>query len=149
MNAQYCIDLSPLLACDIRNVIRSFTPIGADQLYETLEEFFEAEEGEERRAKREDLALLLHVGADVDGFINNNIVLIKAVLATSLEATKILVEAGVGVGVRDSDGDSLLHMSGIAFEITEFLVSCGADVNRGPSTLKKLVRGLQLRNIWY
>uniref|UniRef100_A0A0G4F8J8 Uncharacterized protein n=1 Tax=Chromera velia CCMP2878 TaxID=1169474 RepID=A0A0G4F8J8_9ALVE len=132
MNARCCMDLSLLLACDIGNVIRSFAPVGADQLHETLDEFFgaeEGEEGEERRVKREDLALLLHMGADVDGLVDGDTALMKAVLATSLEALEMLVEAGVGIGVRDSNGDSVLHVAGIPFEIAEFLVSSGMDVN--------------------
>uniref|UniRef100_A0A0G4HLH2 Uncharacterized protein n=1 Tax=Chromera velia CCMP2878 TaxID=1169474 RepID=A0A0G4HLH2_9ALVE len=102
MNARYCMDLSPLFACDIGNVIRSFVPIGADQLYETLDEFFK-QKSWRRRVKREDFALLLHVSADVDRLVDGDTALMKAVLATSLEAVKILVEAGAGVGVRDSD----------------------------------------------
>uniref|UniRef100_A0A0G4H8M5 Uncharacterized protein n=1 Tax=Chromera velia CCMP2878 TaxID=1169474 RepID=A0A0G4H8M5_9ALVE len=129
MNARYCMDLSPLFACDIGKVIRSFAPVGADPLHERLDAFFQAEEGEEKRAKREDLALLLRIGADVDGLVDGETALIKAVLAPSLKTVKILVEAGAGVGVRDSDGDSVLHMAGIAFEIAEFLVFYGADVN--------------------
>uniref|UniRef100_A0A0G4HG12 Uncharacterized protein n=1 Tax=Chromera velia CCMP2878 TaxID=1169474 RepID=A0A0G4HG12_9ALVE len=111
MNARYCMDLSPLFACDIGNVIWSFTPIGADQLDETLEEFFEAEESEERRAKREDLTLLLHMGTDVDGLVNGQTAVIKAMRVTSLEAVKMLVEAGAGVGVKKSNGNSALHIT--------------------------------------
>uniref|UniRef100_A0A0G4F2I3 Uncharacterized protein n=1 Tax=Chromera velia CCMP2878 TaxID=1169474 RepID=A0A0G4F2I3_9ALVE len=133
MNARCCMDLSPLFVCDIGNVIRSFAPVGADQLHETLDEFFEAEnweEGEERRAKREDLALFLHVGVDVDRLVDSQTALIKAVLATSFEAVKILVKAGAGVGMRNySAGNSVLYIGGITFEIAEFLVSGGADVN--------------------
>uniref|UniRef100_A0A0G4I1L2 Uncharacterized protein n=1 Tax=Chromera velia CCMP2878 TaxID=1169474 RepID=A0A0G4I1L2_9ALVE len=128
MNASCRMDLSPLFAYDISNVIRSFTAVGADQLHEKLDEFFEAEAGEERRAKREDLTLLLHVGVDVDGLVDNDTALMKAVQAISLEAVKILVEAGAGLGVRKSNGSSVLHIAGITFEIAEFLISCGGDV---------------------
>uniref|UniRef100_A0A0G4I860 Uncharacterized protein n=1 Tax=Chromera velia CCMP2878 TaxID=1169474 RepID=A0A0G4I860_9ALVE len=132
MNARYCMDLSPLFTCDIGNVIRSFAPVGAEQLYEMLDEFFEVEkweEGEERRVKREDLAFLLHVGVDMDGLVDSETALIKAVIATSFEAVKILIETGAGVSMRNSISNSALHIGGIAFEIAEFLVSCGADVN--------------------
>uniref|UniRef100_A0A0G4HEB4 Uncharacterized protein n=1 Tax=Chromera velia CCMP2878 TaxID=1169474 RepID=A0A0G4HEB4_9ALVE len=132
INARCCMDLSPLFVYDIGNVILSFVPIGADQLHEKLDEFFEADGEEERRAKREDFALLLHVGADVDGVVDNDTALIKAVKAydggLGLEAAKILVGAGVGVDVRNSASNSALHVGTIVFEIAEFLVTCGGDV---------------------
>uniref|UniRef100_A0A0G4HR72 Uncharacterized protein n=1 Tax=Chromera velia CCMP2878 TaxID=1169474 RepID=A0A0G4HR72_9ALVE len=94
-----------------------------------LDEFFDVGEGEETRAKREDLTLLFYVGADVHGLVDGQTALTKAVLATNLEAVKILVETRAGLGTRSSDGNSTLHISGIAFEIAEFLVSCGKDMN--------------------
>mmetsp|Transcript_41252 Transcript_41252/g.81372 ORF Transcript_41252/g.81372 Transcript_41252/m.81372 type:complete len:171 (+) Transcript_41252:173-685(+) len=65
LSLYYRIDLEPLFALDIGNVIRSFQVVSAEVLREAFNAFMETGE----REKREDLELLLKVGAEIDSFV--------------------------------------------------------------------------------
>uniref|UniRef100_A0A0G4HFR7 Uncharacterized protein n=1 Tax=Chromera velia CCMP2878 TaxID=1169474 RepID=A0A0G4HFR7_9ALVE len=65
LNLYYRMDLEPLFTVDIGNVIRSFQAVLAEVLREALNAFMETGE----REKREDLELLLKVGAEIDSFV--------------------------------------------------------------------------------
>uniref|UniRef100_A0A0G4FGZ4 Uncharacterized protein n=1 Tax=Chromera velia CCMP2878 TaxID=1169474 RepID=A0A0G4FGZ4_9ALVE len=133
MSLCYRMDVEPLFALDIGNVIRSFQAVMAETLREALNKFMET--GEKR--KREDLELLLKVGAAVDAVVEvpevaqaggreeerggqrilQETALMRAVDFGSLEAVKILVGAGAGLevpregGGNQGDGNTALDVA--------------------------------------
>uniref|UniRef100_A0A0G4FBK7 Uncharacterized protein n=1 Tax=Chromera velia CCMP2878 TaxID=1169474 RepID=A0A0G4FBK7_9ALVE len=128
VNLYYKMDLSPLFECDIAHKIRSFQVVTPEALNEALEAFLVT--GDE--AKRDDFMLLLRVGAQIDGLIEDQTALLRAVEFDNLEVVKILVGEGAGLQVVGSDGFSPLHFacaSPPSPQIVRFLVSEGADVD--------------------
>eukprot|EP00820_Chromera_velia_P031517 Cvel_13950.t2-p1 / transcript=Cvel_13950.t2 / gene=Cvel_13950 / organism=Chromera_velia_CCMP2878 / gene_product=Ankyrin-3, putative / transcript_product=Ankyrin-3, putative / location=Cvel_scaffold974:21893-23170(+) / protein_length=426 / sequence_SO=supercontig / SO=protein_coding / is_pseudo=false len=65
LSIYYRMDLEPLFAFDIGNVIRSFQAVTAEELQGALDAFMKTGE----REKREDLELLLKMGAAVDAAV--------------------------------------------------------------------------------
>uniref|UniRef100_A0A0G4FVF6 Uncharacterized protein n=1 Tax=Chromera velia CCMP2878 TaxID=1169474 RepID=A0A0G4FVF6_9ALVE len=150
MSLYYRMDLEPLFAVDIGNVIRSFQVFTAEMLREALNEFMETGE----RGKRDDLALILKVGAALDAVVEvppanpegigdggegeacQETALMRAVDFGSLEAVQMLVGAGAGLEVRREGsewegGKRALHIACREGkpEIAEFLVCSGAEVD--------------------
>uniref|UniRef100_A0A0G4HUG0 Uncharacterized protein n=1 Tax=Chromera velia CCMP2878 TaxID=1169474 RepID=A0A0G4HUG0_9ALVE len=148
MNLYYRMDLEPLLALDIGNAIRSFQVMSAEVLRAALIAFMETGE----REKREDLELLLKVGAEVDALVEVRVeeesggggeqqtiqetALMRAVAFGSMEATEILVKAGAGLEIRregegERKGERAIHIACDRgeTEIAEFLVCNGAGVD--------------------
>uniref|UniRef100_A0A0G4HUX3 Uncharacterized protein n=1 Tax=Chromera velia CCMP2878 TaxID=1169474 RepID=A0A0G4HUX3_9ALVE len=146
MSLYYRIDLEPLFALDIGNV-RSFQAVSAETLREALNAFMETGE----REKKEDVELLLKVGAEVDTLVERpagggdgegeqqmvkESALMGAVTFGSLEAVEILVGAGAGLevcreGGGNEGGKRALHIACREGkpEIAEFLVASGAEVD--------------------
>uniref|UniRef100_A0A0G4G8T1 Uncharacterized protein n=1 Tax=Chromera velia CCMP2878 TaxID=1169474 RepID=A0A0G4G8T1_9ALVE len=150
MSLYYRMDVEPLFPHDFDFVLRSFQVVAPEVLREALNEFMETGEKE----KRDDLELLLKVGAAVDGTVEvpqppdpeeegeegeqettlQETALMRAVDYGSLEAVKILVRAGAGLEVRregegNEGGKRALHIACREGkpEIAEFLVSSGAE----------------------
>uniref|UniRef100_A0A0G4HD59 Uncharacterized protein n=1 Tax=Chromera velia CCMP2878 TaxID=1169474 RepID=A0A0G4HD59_9ALVE len=152
MNLYYSMDLEPLFALDIGNVIRSFQVVSAEVLRDALNAFMETGE----REKREDLELLQNVGAEVDTVVEvpqaaptgdggvggqgirqklQETALMRAVDFGSLEAVEILVGSGAGLEVRREGGEGEGGKRALHFacrdgkpEIAEFLVCSGAEI---------------------
>uniref|UniRef100_A0A0G4FM96 Uncharacterized protein n=1 Tax=Chromera velia CCMP2878 TaxID=1169474 RepID=A0A0G4FM96_9ALVE len=121
----YKIDLEPLFACDIGNVLRSFQPVSPQFLLDAINELHNT-------GRRDDLSLLLKVGADMDGFAENRrTALMQAVVVGSLEAVRMLVDAGASLEVPNFKGLRALHIACHRQEpqTVRFLVDRGADVN--------------------
>uniref|UniRef100_A0A0G4IF54 Reverse transcriptase domain-containing protein n=1 Tax=Chromera velia CCMP2878 TaxID=1169474 RepID=A0A0G4IF54_9ALVE len=114
LSLYYRMDLEPLFALDIGNVIRSFQAVMPEGLREALNAFMETGE----REKREDLELLLKVGAEVDSVVEvpqaviaegnggvggggqqrlQETALMRAVDFGNLEAVQILIERRAGL----------------------------------------------------
>uniref|UniRef100_A0A0G4IFA0 Uncharacterized protein n=1 Tax=Chromera velia CCMP2878 TaxID=1169474 RepID=A0A0G4IFA0_9ALVE len=137
MSACFQMDLSPLFSSEVGRVIRSFMPTDAETLGKAVESF--AESGE-TQTERDDLLLLLKVGADIDGLHEGKSALIHAVYAGSLQAVEILVEAGADPVTKGGEerfkGYTALHCA--CYErrpdIVRFLVSQGANVNAKDDT---------------
>uniref|UniRef100_A0A0K6S9U3 Uncharacterized protein n=2 Tax=Chromera velia CCMP2878 TaxID=1169474 RepID=A0A0K6S9U3_9ALVE len=147
MSLYYRMDLEPLFALDIGNVIRSFQAVSAETLRGALNIFMETGE----REKREDLELLLKVGAEVDSVVESpaggndgegeqqmvkESALMGAVTFGSLEAVQMLVGVGAGLEMRDERGQTALNLACLADEpqIAEFLVCSGAELEATTAT---------------
>uniref|UniRef100_A0A0G4H436 Uncharacterized protein n=1 Tax=Chromera velia CCMP2878 TaxID=1169474 RepID=A0A0G4H436_9ALVE len=149
MSLYYRIDLGPLFTRDIGEEIRSFQVVTAEVLREALNAFMETG----KKEKRDDLELLLTVGAEVDSVVEvpqagavggaggggqqtlQETALMRAVDFGSLEAVKMLVGAGAGLEVRREDGGReggkrALHIACREGkpEIAQFLVESGAEL---------------------
>uniref|UniRef100_A0A0G4FVD9 Uncharacterized protein n=1 Tax=Chromera velia CCMP2878 TaxID=1169474 RepID=A0A0G4FVD9_9ALVE len=124
----YKMDLSPLFAIPVGSVIRAFMPIDAEALGDAVEAFAKGE------MQRDDLLLLLKVGADTEGMVRGRTALARAVYAASLPAVEVLVEAGADLEKEgaeiDFEGCRALHYASNErhIEIVRFLVSKGASV---------------------
>uniref|UniRef100_A0A0G4HI30 Uncharacterized protein n=1 Tax=Chromera velia CCMP2878 TaxID=1169474 RepID=A0A0G4HI30_9ALVE len=132
MRACFHMDLSPLFSSEVRRVIRSFIPTDAETLGKAVESFAT---GGETQTERDDLLLLLKVGADIDGLHEGKNALTRAVYAGSLQAVEILVEAGADPVTKGGEemfkGYTALHRACYErrADIVRFLVSQGANVN--------------------
>uniref|UniRef100_A0A0G4IAC5 Uncharacterized protein n=1 Tax=Chromera velia CCMP2878 TaxID=1169474 RepID=A0A0G4IAC5_9ALVE len=128
MNFCFVGDTQPPADNAIFQKVRSFEAVSPEELHNTLLGFVESPE---ENRKREDLALLLHVGAQVDGLADSGTALMTAVEYGSLEGAEMLVEAGADLWARDPDGHMALHRA-CEFdepEIAKFLVEKGAYVD--------------------
>uniref|UniRef100_A0A0G4GTM4 Uncharacterized protein n=1 Tax=Chromera velia CCMP2878 TaxID=1169474 RepID=A0A0G4GTM4_9ALVE len=137
MSLNFRIDLEPLFApeCGIGNVIRSFQAVGAGTLCDALTVFSAAPRAN-RKKEREDLALLLWVGADLDGLVVGQTALMRAIFSGNFTAVQMLVEAGAGLEVKLQGegyhaGKTALHIACKEKKagIGKYLISRGADVN--------------------
>uniref|UniRef100_A0A0G4HVZ3 Uncharacterized protein n=1 Tax=Chromera velia CCMP2878 TaxID=1169474 RepID=A0A0G4HVZ3_9ALVE len=132
MSACFPMDLSPLFSSEVGRVIHSFIPTDAETLGKAVESF--AESGETQTV-RDDLLLLLKVGADIDGLHEGKNALTRAVYAGSLQAVEILVEAGVEPNMKGGEEKykDYIALYRTCYErradIIRFLVSQGANVN--------------------
>eukprot|EP00820_Chromera_velia_P010955 Cvel_4820.t1-p1 / transcript=Cvel_4820.t1 / gene=Cvel_4820 / organism=Chromera_velia_CCMP2878 / gene_product=Putative ankyrin repeat protein RF_0381, putative / transcript_product=Putative ankyrin repeat protein RF_0381, putative / location=Cvel_scaffold217:20128-21174(-) / protein_length=349 / sequence_SO=supercontig / SO=protein_coding / is_pseudo=false len=95
------------------------------------------------KGERDDLCLLLFVGADVDGLVDGMTALQRAIAAQNMEAVRLLVDAGAGLEVEGrlwlkdwpqrygAYRCSALHLACNLnqSEIVVFLLSRGANVN--------------------
>uniref|UniRef100_A0A0G4I4R0 Uncharacterized protein n=1 Tax=Chromera velia CCMP2878 TaxID=1169474 RepID=A0A0G4I4R0_9ALVE len=152
MSRYYRMDLEPLFALDTGNVIRSFQAVEAKTLNDAVDDFMIWGGKQER----DDLELLLKVGAEMDTAVDvstndldegdaeggdegensyQETALMNAVGFGSLEAVKILVGAGVGFEVV-VDGGRALHIAvkENMQEIARFLVNSGAEVDAVTNT---------------
>uniref|UniRef100_A0A0G4HQ67 Uncharacterized protein n=1 Tax=Chromera velia CCMP2878 TaxID=1169474 RepID=A0A0G4HQ67_9ALVE len=161
VNAYYRMDLQPLLDHDVCKHLQSFQLVPAEMLRETLTAFMET--GGER--ERADLELFLKVGAELDtpvkvhpygsrpqngpqGGLVEETALLRAVVFGSVEAVKMLLQAGAGLEacrevVGDWGGERALHIACREGrpEIAEILVDGGAEVNA--------VTSIGLRPLYY
>uniref|UniRef100_A0A0G4HHJ5 Uncharacterized protein n=1 Tax=Chromera velia CCMP2878 TaxID=1169474 RepID=A0A0G4HHJ5_9ALVE len=129
LSQYFKIDLSALFEIDVANVIRSFRAVGPDVLCQTVE-----------AGDLEDLALLLRMGADLDGLQEGETALMKATKGGNLEACQMLVEAGADMEAQSAhEGFTALHIAcdeNPQPNIARYLLSQGVNVNAtsGPRT---------------
>uniref|UniRef100_A0A0G4GEA4 Uncharacterized protein n=1 Tax=Chromera velia CCMP2878 TaxID=1169474 RepID=A0A0G4GEA4_9ALVE len=131
MSCNYNMDLSGLFALLIGSVISSFQPVSSDTLHEALDRFIETGE-------KEDFRFLLFVGSDIDGLVDGQTALMKAVRKRNMRAVIRLVRWGAGLEVKnretggvDSSGAVALHEACFQRDeaIARFLLSRGANPN--------------------
>uniref|UniRef100_A0A0G4F2Z8 Uncharacterized protein n=1 Tax=Chromera velia CCMP2878 TaxID=1169474 RepID=A0A0G4F2Z8_9ALVE len=122
------MDLAPLFRRPVGRVIRSFRPVTAESLRAALEAFI-------MRGETDDLCLLLFVGADIDGFVDGQTALMRAIDARSSSAVRVLVEAGANLELQcvggALGGETALHLACRTEqpEVGKFLLSMGANCN--------------------
>ncbi|HQQ97876.1 MAG TPA: ankyrin repeat domain-containing protein [Cyclobacteriaceae bacterium] len=75
--------------------------------------------------------LLVLVLLSVQVLAQNNDELIKASLAGDVDKVKSLVEAGANVNYTDANGNTPVGVAYLSPEVTQYLISKGADVNGG------------------
>uniref|UniRef100_A0A0G4FXP6 Uncharacterized protein n=1 Tax=Chromera velia CCMP2878 TaxID=1169474 RepID=A0A0G4FXP6_9ALVE len=126
--------LPALFSSEVGGVIRSFQAVDAEKLGHAA--IAAVGGGEE---SLEDLALLLRVGADLEGLVSGCTALMRAVSAGNVQVVEMLVRAGADLetrgGGRGNEGFTAL-VYGITCTapqlrapIIRFLVSAGANVN--------------------
>uniref|UniRef100_A0A0G4HEP2 Uncharacterized protein n=1 Tax=Chromera velia CCMP2878 TaxID=1169474 RepID=A0A0G4HEP2_9ALVE len=143
VSLNFHIDLSPLFSSSIGSVIRSFQSANAATLHTALDVYFST-------GQREDLDLLLKVGADVNGSVQGCTVLHKAVglPAGTPELVHLLLDAGARpddcTAVFVEGGSTALHLACKKRrpQIARDLVVRGANVNA--ETLVDKSRSLHL-----
>uniref|UniRef100_A0A0G4IDX2 Uncharacterized protein n=1 Tax=Chromera velia CCMP2878 TaxID=1169474 RepID=A0A0G4IDX2_9ALVE len=129
IGCNYKIDLSPLFACGIDYVIRSFQPLSAQTLCSALDSFTE-------RRQMHNFRLCLTVGAQLDGSVDGQSALLKAVWTMNFAGVRLLADAGAGLEVKSARpvwgvaGRTALHLACCkrSPEIANFLISRGANV---------------------
>uniref|UniRef100_A0A0G4HRI0 Uncharacterized protein n=1 Tax=Chromera velia CCMP2878 TaxID=1169474 RepID=A0A0G4HRI0_9ALVE len=130
LSEYYKIDLSPLFASKVGNVIRSFQAVDTETLRQAVWACANAEpEG------MDDLRLLLRVGANFNALAKGKAALLNAVCAGSLPAVEMLIEEGAslqrGGEVEYFEGFTALHHAcfEVRPDIVRFLILRRAHVN--------------------
>uniref|UniRef100_A0A0G4HZY1 Uncharacterized protein n=1 Tax=Chromera velia CCMP2878 TaxID=1169474 RepID=A0A0G4HZY1_9ALVE len=131
LSLNYPMDLAPLLVSNIGGVIRSFQVFSAQTLCDALHSFLNT-------GVDGNFSLYLKVGAEVNGLVNGETPLVKAVKRGSEKAVKMLLEGGAGLEVKGCNGNTALHKAVVARnpDMVSLLVSHKANVgslNRGGS----------------
>uniref|UniRef100_A0A0G4I7K0 Uncharacterized protein n=1 Tax=Chromera velia CCMP2878 TaxID=1169474 RepID=A0A0G4I7K0_9ALVE len=133
-SCNYKMDLSDLFdSTDVGMVIRSFQPMSTETLLTALDTYTETGE-------KEDLRYLLFVRADIDGLVDGETPLIRAVKSDNLRAVIGLVRWGAGLEVKGQgenrlSGGTALHDACCRCDsdwegaIVRFLLSRGANPN--------------------
>uniref|UniRef100_A0A0G4I601 Uncharacterized protein n=1 Tax=Chromera velia CCMP2878 TaxID=1169474 RepID=A0A0G4I601_9ALVE len=88
----YKIDVSPLFATDVGEVIRSFQVVSSEKLCHAFDTFT-------RTGRPDDFALLLKVGAALDNLVDGTTLLMRAVYKGNLEAVQMLLRAGAATHI--------------------------------------------------
>uniref|UniRef100_A0A0G4FK58 CBM20 domain-containing protein n=1 Tax=Chromera velia CCMP2878 TaxID=1169474 RepID=A0A0G4FK58_9ALVE len=133
VSVDWKIDLSSLCKRQVWNLIRSFQPVTSKALRKAFDTFI--------RGQKDDLRLLLFVGADIDGMVKGKTALMRAVREGSLEAVELLVKAGArfdvltknDVGHKKNGCFRCTALHEAVFrphpEIAKFLLARGANPN--------------------
>uniref|UniRef100_A0A0G4FHE5 Uncharacterized protein n=1 Tax=Chromera velia CCMP2878 TaxID=1169474 RepID=A0A0G4FHE5_9ALVE len=134
VSGHFCIDVGHLFAIGVGEVISFLRSVSAETLQKCLSDFV----AEPSESKRDDLCLCLKVGADVDGLVDGQTALMRAVAVDNEDAAQMIRESGADLEVRaDSESQGCLPGDTVVitacrqhrWKIVRYLVAEGADVN--------------------
>uniref|UniRef100_A0A0G4ICG8 Uncharacterized protein n=1 Tax=Chromera velia CCMP2878 TaxID=1169474 RepID=A0A0G4ICG8_9ALVE len=125
VSRHFKLDVGAFYEMGIGERIREFRAVSAETSQQALSDFVSgANNGD-------DLRLCLKAGADVNGFVNGQTALMKAVSMKNREAAQMILSDGADINAKQVSGDTALTAAcrKPQWEMVGFLVEEGADVD--------------------